>query len=151
MHFISFEIRMKKSRLGSEGFFDFDLIGVVSTVKEYKLAWYINTLADIELEKMKDGIIEFAGSEIIAISFFRFRTEHRMVQLIRNKLASSPNRKYQYLLPELHQFDFFLKHKDETGHISVQDVLSLLKGCPVVEYAAELETSLIKSKDNLIF
>jgi len=142
---------MARNKLGKEDYFDFDLIGMVTTAKEYKVAWYINQALHTHLIKMPDISIEFSGNEWIKVSNFKMETDHQKIELVKNKLVASPNKSYQNLLEEVKQFDFFLKYKDETEQISVQDVLILLKKCSIIEYAAILETSLIKSRDNLIF
>ena len=45
---------MKKSRLAAVYEFDFELIGIVSMVKEYKLAWNLNQLNLFHLVKAED-------------------------------------------------------------------------------------------------
>ena len=51
---------MKKNRLASDYPFDFELIGIVSSVKEYKLAWHLNQLPEFHLIKAEDVKIEFS-------------------------------------------------------------------------------------------
>lgn len=44
---------MKKSKLLYETTFDFDLLGLVAPLKDYKLAWLINTTLGIRLKRLK--------------------------------------------------------------------------------------------------
>lgn len=142
---------MGKNRLTNESYFNFDLIGIVSTVKEYTLVWQVNQATGLELVKAKDIVIEFTGNQRVSVSQFQYRTEHMQVTLVKNRLIARSSTQYTFLLDELRQFDYLLKYRDETGHTSVKDVLSLLKSADVVEYAAILAPELIKARDNLIF
>lgn len=142
---------MGKNRLASTEYFDFSLIGIVSTVKEYKLVWNINEVTGLDLAKKPDISIEFSGNSRILISNFQFRSEHTEVTLLKNRLVAKPNSTFQHLLEEVKQFDYLLKFKDETEQTDMKDVLSLLKSASVIDYAAILEPALIKSRDNLIF
>jgi hypothetical protein len=142
---------MGKNRLTSGDYFDFDLLGIVSTVKEYKLVWHINQASGFELIKKNDLSIEFSSNQRIHVSNFEHRTDFLHVQLLKNRLVARSSTTYQYLIDELKQFDYLLKYKDETEQTTIKDVLSLLKNSEVVEYVAILSPELIKSRDNLIF
>ena len=142
---------MRKSKLHLEDYFDFDLIGIVSIVKEYKLVWNINEITYFQLSKAPDISIEFSGNNRILISNFEYKEDHLSVTLLKNRLLAMPNRGFHFLVEELKQFDYLLKYNDETEQTSAKDILSLLKSSSVIEYAAILEPSTIKSRDNLIF
>jgi len=49
---------MKKKRLDIEYTFDFDLYGIISNVKAYKLAWELNNLLGSKLQKKDDYEIQ---------------------------------------------------------------------------------------------
>ena len=142
---------MSKNRLTSDDYFDFDLLGIVSTVKEYKLVWHINQVTGFELIKQNDLSIEFSSNQRIHVSNFEYRTDFVHIQLLKNRLVARSSSSYQYLIDELKQFDYLLKYKDETEQTTIKDVLSLLKSSVVIEYAAVLSPETIKSRDNLIF
>ncbi len=142
---------MRKNRLDLEDYFDFDLIGIVSIVKEYKLVWTINQATNFELAKAPDISMEFSGNNRILISNFDYKEEHLNVTLLKNRLVAKPSTSYQYLIEELKQFDYLMKYKDETEQRTASDVLNSLKSANVIEYAALLDPSNIKSRDNLIF
>lgn len=142
---------MKKSKLHLENYFDFDLIGIVSIVKEYKLVWHINEITSFQLSKEPDAPIEFSGNNKILVSNFSYNEEYLNVTLLKNRLVANPNMRFQFLVEELKQFDYLLKYREETEQTSAKDILNLLKLSEVIEYAAILEPSTIKSRDNLIF
>ena len=49
---------MKKSKLLFETTFDFDLLGLVAPLKDYKLAWLINTTFSAMFFLLLSGIIQ---------------------------------------------------------------------------------------------
>lgn len=142
---------MAKNRLVNEDYFNFELLGIVTTVKEYKLVWHLNQALGLDLTKQPDIMIEFSGNNRFYVSNFMYKTEFLHVSLLKNRLVVKANSGAQHLLEELKQFDYLLKYHDQTEQTNIKDVLSLLKSTVVVEYAAILAPELIKSRDNLIF
>ena len=59
---------MKKAKLFIEPTFDFELLGLVSPVKDYKMAWVINREMDLNLAKAKDLELEFISDARMEIS-----------------------------------------------------------------------------------
>jgi hypothetical protein len=54
---------MKRNKLIIDYEFDFELIGIISTAKGYKLAWEINQLLAIHLVKQPDMVVGFKNNE----------------------------------------------------------------------------------------
>ena len=142
---------MAKNKLFLEDYFNFDLVGLVSVAREYKLVWSLNQVTDFQLVKQDDITLEFSGNHKISVSNFDFKKEHQRVSLLKNRLVAKPTTDYQFLISELKQFDYLLKYQDETGDHPIKDILSLIKTSPEIDYAAILDPSMIKSRDNLIF
>lgn len=142
---------MKKNRLESQYEADFELIGLVCTTKEYKLAWYLNEALSITLAKRDDIKIEFFNNSSMLISNFTFETEHKRIELIQNRLVAKGGIQQSYLLPELKQFDFFLKLKDSTDEINAEDIGLRIRQIPVIEYSMRINFANLKSKENLLY
>lgn len=142
---------MKKNRLESEYEFDFGLIGIVCNKKEYKLAWHLNEALSINLRKQEDVKIQFANNSSIIISNFLFESEFTQIELLQNRLISGGSMKNQLLLPELKQFDFFLKFKDETDVLTSENVSGSIRDIPIIEYSMHLKFDALKSKENLLY
>lgn len=140
---------MKKNRLATEYPIDFELIGIVSSSKEYKLAWHLNQLNVFHLIKADDIKIEFADNRHIRISNLAEETDYSQVYLLKNKLVS-PNSN-QYLLPELQQFDYLIKLSSQAMENWADRLLLELKEIPVIDYALKIDIGKIKMKDNLLF
>ncbi|MEQ8473728.1 MAG: IPExxxVDY family protein [Marinoscillum sp.] len=142
---------MKKNRLASDYPFDFELIGIVSSAKEYKLAWHLNQLNEFHLIKEEDVRIEFSDNKQIRVSILQDENEFNKVHLIKNKLVSSNSSINQYLIPELQQFDYFIKMSSQTEENWANELLLKLKDIPAIDYSLLIDISRIKMKDNLLF
>jgi hypothetical protein len=142
---------MKKNKLDLIYEFDFELAGIVCNKKEYKLAWHINSRLGTSLKKEPDIKIEFSNASPILISNFKYETEFVEMVLLQNKLSSASGSKSQFLMPELKQFDYLLKLKDETGELSIANVCDNIRELPLIEYVAKLNFEELKSKENLLY
>lgn len=142
---------MKKSKLASEYAIDFELIGVVSPLKEYKLAWHLNQLGVFHLVKGEDIKIEFSGNRQVRISNLVEETEYTSVHLLRNKLLSSGTHPNQYLINELQQFDFLIKIKNQMIEGWADDIVSKIKESNQVDYVMKIEVESLKNFENLLF
>ncbi|GAB4248609.1 MAG: hypothetical protein Tsb0034_27990 [Ekhidna sp.] len=142
---------MKKSKLESSYELDFELIGLVCNQKEYKLAWHLNHALEIDLRKMDDIRIEFADQSVILISNYLYEEEFLRFELIQNKLLPGGKHRNPLLIPELKQFDYFLKCKDQIGEYAYENVSGIIKDISIVEYMMRLNFDNLKSKENLLF
>ena len=142
---------MKKSKLDIVYEFDFELVGIVSQMKEYKLAWHLNAALGISLAKQDDIKIEFSNRPAMVISNFIYTTEFLTIELLQNRLITGGVASSQLLLPEIKQFDYFLKLNDHTEELSSESVCKIIKEIPLVEYASALNFGNLKSKENLLY
>ena len=130
---------------------DFELVGLVSTMKEYKLGWHLNQLGVFHLIKGEDVVIEFANEKLISISNLVSETDFTTVHLLRNRLLKKNVIGNQYLLTELQQFDYLLKLKNTIHDEWAKRILTKLKECSAIDFCAILDVQKIKAKENLIF
>ncbi len=130
---------------------DFDLFGIISPAKEYKLAWHLNQLQDFHLVKIDDIKIDFAKNKQIRVSSLAEVGKYRYIYLLKNKLIASNITSTQYLLPDLQQFDYLLKLSSETEENWAKELFLRLKDVAVIDYCVQLEVAKLKMKDNLVF
>ena len=142
---------MKKNKLESEYEVDFELLGIVCNKKEYKLAWYLNEALGMNLIKQEDVRIVFADNTSILISHFLHRGAYHSIELLNNKLLSTVHPKYKFLLPELSQFDYLLKIRDEADEWTSENVSVRIREIPIIEYVLKLNFEDLKSKENLLY
>ena len=108
--------------------YDFELIGMISSLKGHKLAWYLNNELKIDLRKEDDLIIDFLHEGKIVIINYIFETEYSNFRLIRNKSCEFVNIASPYLIPEMKEYDYFIQIMDESGATSVSEIIGKLKG-----------------------
>jgi hypothetical protein len=139
---------MKKSKLVIDYDFDFELWGVISVSKGYKLAWELNQRLDIRLVKQPDLVVGFKKGEEKSFSFFAFETPLNRLKLFKNKPVDADSGKY-YLIPEFPHYDFILLTQME-GELH-EKFIPQLKEIPTVELVASIPLEGLKSKLNFIF
>ncbi len=140
---------MKKTKLFIEPTFDFELLGLVSPVKDYKMAWLINRELDLNLVKSDDIQIEFLSSPRLEISQYLLSLPHGFIQLLKNK-ALNTSQQLAYLVPELRNLDYFLLVQDQTHQISITTFVEHLSKNPFIQSVVRLDVSKLKSKENLL-
>jgi hypothetical protein len=140
---------MKKTKLVIDYEYDFELAGISSSVKGYKLAWEINTRLGLHLVRQPDLTVGFKKSEDRAFSFYAHETRLNRLKLFKNKPTDADTGKY-FLVPEFPHFDFiFLIQINDSGERDT--FLSQLKQIPSIELVASIPLDRLKSKSNFIF
>ena len=142
---------MPKNKLIINYSFDFELFGIISTIKEYKLAWLINKHLDFHLIKEKDIVYEFINLDKIVISNYLYETENVSIRLLKNKSENKNSEKIGYLIPELLKFDFFIMKDGDIDGRGDRNFLSKLQDINEIQYITSLDIGKLKSKENLIF
>ncbi|MFD2203245.1 IPExxxVDY family protein [Shivajiella indica] len=140
---------MKKIKLFVEHQFDFELLGLVSPVKDYKMAWLINQALGVKLIKINDFEPEFLHQPQLKISQFLEEKEHGFVQLMKNR-SHSDDGNALYLVPELKMFDYFLLIQDQTFELDINVYIERLSQIRYIQSAVKLDINKLKSKENLL-
>src|SRR6059058_59849 len=97
---------MKKKRLDIEYTFDFELYGIISTVKAYKLAWELNRILGSKLIKSEDYEVVHKKA-INNYVHYAQSSEVNSLKLFRNKPSEESGTR-DLLVPEHPHFDFIL-------------------------------------------
>ena len=140
---------MAKNRLVFDPDYDFELYGIITSIREYKLAWELNKQLELRLVKQPDIELEFIKEGPVIISNYRYEKDKNIYKLIRNKSAEQPDNKVLFLLPELQKFDYFLLIYDQLVDINV--ITAKIKSISLVDFVSHFDINSIKSKENLIF
>ena len=140
--------KMKKKRLEIEYSYDFDLIGIITSAKGYKLAWEINHQLSTRLVKQPDLMVRFKNNQEVSFSYFSFENEVNKLKLFRNKPNDNETR--SFLVPEHSHFDYIILIQGEE-HGNSNRLQELLRNIPSVEMVAFIPLGSLKSKDNFIF
>ena len=86
---------------------EYYLIGIVSSCKQYKLAWVLERLFDISLKKEKNEKINLVDNKTIEISFLITKDKNKYLKLISNKLLNNPFK--SHLIAPLSNFDYLIQ------------------------------------------
>ena len=140
---------MKKKRLEIEYSYDFELLGIISSTKGYKLAWELNNALSIRLVKQPDLQIQFKKNVITTFSYFSYSLEVNGIKLFRNKPNDSEER--VFLIPEHPHFDFILLVQGEEFDTKSNRLQEVLRNISSIEFIAFIPLGPLKSKDNFIF
>ncbi len=140
---------MKKTKLQIEHTYDFELLGLVSPVKDYKMAWLINRDLHLNMVRSEDLEIEFLSLPGLKISQFFLSLPNGFVQLLKNKALNS-SLQVSYLIPELKSMDYFLLVQDQTFQLSINTFANQLAQNPYIQNVMRLDISKLKSKENLL-
>ena len=140
---------MKKAKLQIEPAFDFELLGIVSPIREYRMAWLVNQELELNLVKVDDLELEFLNSEKLEIAQYFLSLPHGFIQLLKNKALNSAQQ-LAYLVPELKNLDYFLLVQDETEQLDLSNFMEKLSRNPLVQSIVRIDISKLKSKENLL-
>ena len=140
---------MKKAKLQIEPTFDFELLGIVSPIREYRMAWLVNQELELNLVKVDDLELEFLNSEKLEIAQYFLSLPHGFIQLLKNKALNSAQQ-LAYLFPELKILDYFLLVQDETEQLDLSNFMEKLSRNPLVQSIVRIDISKLKSKENLL-
>lgn len=137
------------NELNVEYKYDFLLFGIVSSAKDYKLAWSMNQVLQIRLIKAEDLKVEF-NEDTIVISNFIFKTSHCTFRLLKNKTYASEE-PTGYFLPDQQHIDYLLMIEDETETIRTDDIMDKMKAIPDINALILFDVNTLLFKENLIF
>jgi hypothetical protein len=140
---------MKKAKLQIEPAFDFELLGIVSPIREYRMAWLVNQELELNLVKADDLELEFLNAEKLEIAQYLLSLPHGFIQLLKNKAINS-TQQAAYLIPELKNLDYFLLVQDETEELDLINFVKKLSRNPLVQSIVRIDISKLKSKENLL-
>jgi hypothetical protein len=142
-------LKMKKSKLIIDYEFDFELLGLISSAKGYKLAWEINQALGIQLVKQPDLLVGFKNSEEKSFSFYAYQTQLNRLKMFKNKPSGQDVGKY-FLIPEFPHYDFIIL-ADMEEQFTHQQLIHSIKSITSIQLAAVIPLDGLKSKSNFIF
>ena len=140
---------MKRQRLDAGVRFDFDVYGIVTVFRGFKLAWVINKFLKVNLSKKEDLTLRFIDYDV-QVSHYRYAAGNTMVRLLKNKSHETGSGESLYLIPELPSIDFFLTISSSSDSIDRDDVVNRLRLSNGIEYVTRIDLSTVKSAENFL-
>ncbi len=140
---------MNKVILKYEIDLDFTLIAITSSLKDYRLCYFINKFTELNLAKIDDHEVWMpANKQQVPFSRYADFADESETEyyLLANRGVDGG-----FLIPEMRHSDYFLIIRnfiDEEDLTLLQDRISDI---PEVVVASEISPQKLKSKENLIF
>ena len=121
---------------------DFKLIGIVSTLKEFKIAWIINDSLEVSLSKVDNEIINLTNGTIINISHLLYRRNKGFIRLINNKIITKKGK--SSLISSLSNFDYIIQYSLNFFEFESFNIINKLKSYNDIQFANFVENNSIK-------
>ena len=156
---------MQIHSLGFNDFYedDFSLIGIHTTLEDYKLAYLLNKNLKINFIKSKENLNFEKTEKPSSFSIFNYynkeydsdwvliaNSSKRENQKESNELLLTTETK-TYLIPEKKKVDFFIKVSGELGFDFVTKIIDKVKNIEQIITSYPIDKNTLKSKDFLIF
>ena len=121
---------------------DFKLIGIVSTSKEFKIAWIINDSLAVSLSKVDNEIINLSNGTIINISHLLYRRNKGFIRLINNKIITKKGK--SSLISSLSNFDYVIQYSINFFEFESFNIINKLKSYNDIQFANFVKNNSIK-------
>ena len=141
--------KIRKNKLKIEYSYDFELLGIRTSLKGYKLAWQLNKILHTNLVKQKDLVVHLKKDFTASYDHYSFTTPLNALHLFRNRSSASEGT-IPALVPEFPHFDYIIMTQSEET-LSGNRLQEYLRMVPSLELATLIPLAALKSKDNFIF
>ncbi|WGH74461.1 IPExxxVDY family protein [Tenacibaculum tangerinum] len=142
---------------------DYKLIGIHTTLYEYKLAYLLNKHLHIRFSRENNDLDFVQKSRKSSYSVYKY-TDTKLCRdwfLISNTFKSTlevesiglfnQSESIRYLIPEKKKVDFLLKLEGDFDYKSTLEAIELINKIPQIITSYKIELNTLKSKDFLIF
>ena len=141
---------MRKNKLIAEIPFDYFLVGIITSLRDFKIAWTLNNVLPIHLVKNQDLSLEVKQNEFISIGYYSCDSNKSKFRLIKNKAVENTGKGNEYFIPEYKHFDYFILVEGEPFSFSNKNIIEKLRGVRDIEYIATPEIKTSKSKEHFL-
>lgn len=142
------------------------LIAIHCAIEDYRLAYLLNKYLDITLTRKPDDLDFDKGNTKYAV--FEYEDKKKLImwnlvsnickietdsQLVQQSLFSTHHKviKTYNLIPEYRKVNYFLKIDNEFNNSKEKQIINNLLKIPQIAMAYNVDMSLLKSKEHLIF
>lgn len=142
---------------------EYSLIGIHSTLEDYKLAYLLNKNLNTHFSKAQKDLEFIRQNKKATFSIYNYEnvkydfdwflianSYRRENQTVSNELLLTSETK-TYLIPEKKKVDFFLKICGESEYEFILKTINKIKNIDNVITAYSIDKNTLKSKDFLIF
>ena len=139
---------LNRKNLKFEIDFDFILIALTTSLKDYRICYLINKSLNFNFVRQDDLKLDIgAGATEVLFSIYHYswETTETDFYFIGNKGSDG------YLVPEIKSADYFLMIRNYIDDTELDTIVSALNKIPEVVAAVKIDPKKIKSRENLLF
>ncbi|SDP98859.1 hypothetical protein SAMN05428975_4822 [Mucilaginibacter sp. OK268] len=128
--------------------FDFVLIAITTSLKDYRVCYLINKSLNFNFVRTNDLAVDiYQGAEPVLFSLFHYQWETTETDFyfIGNKGSDG------YLVPEIRSADYFVMIKNYIDDDDLDNLVSTINKIPEIVAAVKIDPKKIKSRENLLF
>lgn len=129
---------------------DFALFGLVSSTRDYTLAWTLNRALRLRLVRQPELLLNLLSRGRLVFTHYLHATENLTFRLLRNRSIAPSNLKKPFLAPDIKEYDYLLAVSNGSGILADDELLQQLTALDAVQYACQFDPNSLKYKDNLI-
>ena len=141
---------MKTFTLDVEYDCDFALFGLISSTRDYTLAWNLNQALRLRLVRQPELLLNLLSRGRLVFTHYLHATETLTFRLLRNRSIAPSNLKKPFLAPDIKEYDYLLAVSNGSGSLADDALLQQLTALNVVQYACQFDPNTLKYKENLI-
>ncbi|MGI4742339.1 MAG: IPExxxVDY family protein [Janthinobacterium lividum] len=142
---------MKTLTLDAEYDCDFALFGLVSSTRDYSLAWGLNRGLRLRFVRQPDFVLNLVQQGQLAFSYYLYTKESLTLRLFRNRALLPSALPKPFLAPDIREYDYLLQVQGGADELAGVELLDRLTALSAIQYASEFDPNELKYKENLIF
>ena len=141
---------MKTFTLDVEYECDFALFGLVSSTRDYTLAWTLNRALRLRLTKQPELLLNLVSQGRLVFTHYLYATETLTLRLLRNRSVAPSALKKPFLAPDIKEYDYLLAVSNGSGSLADNALLAQLGALEAVQYVCQFDPNTLKYKENLM-
>ena len=141
---------MKTFTLDVEYACDFALFGLVSSTRDYTLAWTLNRALRLRLIKQPELLLNLVSQGRLVFTHYLYATETLTLRLLRNRSVAPSALKKPFLAPDIKEYDYLLAVSNGSGSLADDALLEQLAALEAVQYVCQFDPNTLKYKENLM-
>jgi len=141
---------MKVQKLVVEYDYDFELYGISTPIKDYKLAWRINDHLNISLMRAEDHQLGAKDKQLQLINY-KYSTDHTELRLFKNKTVLVEGEGQGYMVPEHKHYDFFITLNGKIHTFAGSELLNQFRMIEQVQLVNVIDIETLKSREHFLF
>jgi len=138
-------VAKKVLKLAIKNEYDFLLLAVICSYKDYRLCFELNQQLKLKLKREKD--LELQGKQknkSIFSNFYFCSPDNEQFRVINNKGSAGA------FIPEMKTIDYFMMIRNLTAKKSVDELIGRIKKIEIISGVYEMDPNELKSAENFL-